>query len=66
MLLGTSLVVQWLGLCAADVEGPGLILPGGTKIPHAGCVSWPKTKMACASRERFLRRGRLLFDVEFL
>ena len=32
---GTSLVVQWLRLCASTAEGVGSIPSGGTKIPHA-------------------------------
>ena len=31
---GTSLVVQWLGLCASTVGGLGLIPGEGTKIPQ--------------------------------
>ena len=31
---GTSLVVLWLGLCAATAGGPGSIIEG-TKIPQA-------------------------------
>ena len=30
---GTSLVVQWLRLCASNAGGMGLILGQGTKIP---------------------------------
>ena len=32
---GTSLVVQWLRLCASDAGGTGSIPGRGTKIPHA-------------------------------
>ena len=32
---GTSLVVQWLRLCASTVGGESLIPGQGTKIPHA-------------------------------
>ena len=32
---GTSLVVQWLRLCASTSGGAELIPGGGTKIPHA-------------------------------
>ena len=32
---GTSLAVQWLGLCAFTAEGPGFIPGQGTKIPQA-------------------------------
>ena len=32
---GTSLVVQWLRLCASNSRGVGLILSLGTEIPHA-------------------------------
>ena len=28
------LVVQWLGLCASTLGGPGFIHDQGTKIPH--------------------------------
>ena len=30
-----SLVVQWLGLCASNAGGTGLIPGQGTKMPHA-------------------------------
>ena len=33
--LGTSLVVQWLRLCASIVGDTGSIPGQGTKIPHA-------------------------------
>ena len=32
--LGTSLVVQWLRICASTAEGTGSIPGQGTKIPH--------------------------------
>ena len=32
--VGTSLVVQWLRLCAPNAGGLGSIPGGGTKIPH--------------------------------
>ena len=33
--IGTSLVVQWLRLCASNAGGTCSIPGGGTKIPHA-------------------------------
>ena len=33
--VGTSLLVQWLGLCASNLGGLGSITSHGTKIPHA-------------------------------
>ena len=33
--MGTSLVIQWLGLHAFTAQGPGSIPGRGTKIPHA-------------------------------
>ena len=33
--LGTSLVVQWLRLCAPTARSTGLIPDGGTKVLHA-------------------------------
>ena len=33
--IGTSLAVQWLGLCASTAGGMGSIPGWGTKIPHA-------------------------------
>ena len=33
-VLGASLVVQWLRLCASKAGGMGSIPGGGTKIPH--------------------------------
>ena len=38
---GTSLVVQWLRLCASNAGAVGLILGWGSKVPHAAC---PKNK----------------------
>ena len=32
---GSSLAIQWLGLCAFTAEGPGLISGQGTRILHA-------------------------------
>ena len=40
-LVGTSLVVQWLRLCAPNAGDTGLNPDGGTKIPHA---TWPINK----------------------
>ena len=37
--VGTSLVVQKLGLRASNARGEGLIPGWGAKLPHA---SWPK------------------------
>ena len=42
MNIGTSLVVQWLGLRASTVVGVGLIPDRGTKIPRA---SWCNQKI---------------------
>ena len=41
IVLGNSLVVQWLGLCTVTAEGPGSITGWGTKIPQA---AGPKKK----------------------
>ena len=35
MWCGTSLAVQWLGLCTFTAEGPGSNPSRGTKIPQA-------------------------------
>ena len=44
---GTSLVVQWLRLCAS-VAGNMDSIPGwGTKIPHATCLGRKKKKALC-------------------
>ena len=40
-LWGTSLVVQWFGLCASVARGKGLTPGQGTKIPQA---KWQKKK----------------------
>ena len=32
---GTSLVIQWLRLCASNAGGMDSVPPWGTKIPHA-------------------------------
>ena len=34
-LIGTSLVAQWLRLCASNASGVGSIPGQGTKTPHA-------------------------------
>ena len=45
LLMGTSLAVQWLRLCASTAGATGLILGRGTKIPHATrCVAKKKEK----------------------
>ena len=42
---GSSLVVQWVRLCASNAEGVGLISDWGTKILHAlWCSQKTKTK----------------------
>ena len=47
--MDTSLVVQWLRLCAGDT---GSIPVLGTKIPHA---SWPKKK----KKKKFLKEENM-------
>ncbi len=42
LMKGTSLAVQWLGLCAFTAEGLGSIPGQGTKTPQAKV--WLKTK----------------------
>ena len=42
-VLGTSLLVQWLRLCAPNAGGPGLIPSQGTKIPQA------ETQILCSA-----------------
>ena len=42
MLRETSLVIQWLRLCASNQGGTGLIPGQGTKIP---CVMWHSQKI---------------------
>ena len=43
---GTSLVVQWLRLCASSAEGPGSSPGRGTKNPHAVLLRQKKKKKA--------------------
>ena len=43
--LGTSLVVQWLSLCASTAGGVSLIPLWGTKIPHAKGATKKKKKV---------------------
>ena len=43
--LGSSLVVQWLGLCPSTAGGTGSIPGQGTKIPHALRCSPPPQKI---------------------
>ena len=42
IILGASLVVQWLRLCASIAGGVGLTLGWRTKIPHAMSCALPK------------------------
>ena len=42
--MGSSLVVQWLGLSAPTARGPGSVLGWGTKIPQALWLSKKKKK----------------------
>ena len=44
IISGTSLVVQWLRLCAPNAGGMGSIPGLGTKIPHAVWCSQKKEK----------------------
>ena len=43
-VLGNSLAVQWLGLCASKAGGLGLSPHWGTKIPASGTAKKKKTK----------------------
>ena len=51
MLLGNSLVVQWLGPCTFTAEGPSSVPSQGTKNPR-GHMVWPK--------KIFFKRKKLL------
>ena len=42
LLMGTSLAVQWLRLCASTAGGMDLIPGSGSKFPRA--TEWPKNK----------------------
>ena len=44
LIVGTSLVVQWLGLCASTARGMGSIPGPGTKIPQAARCSQKKLR----------------------
>ena len=46
-LVGTSLVVQWLRLCAPNAGGMGLVPGWGTKILHATQLGQKKKKAKC-------------------
>ena len=52
---GTSLAVQWLGLCAPTAGGMGSIPGWGTKIPHA---AWCGKKKKKKKKKNHWRRGR--------
>ena len=45
--IGTSLAIQWLELCAPNVEGAGSIPGWETKIPHAIWCDPPKNFFNC-------------------
>ena len=53
--LGTSLVVQWLKLCASNAGGMGLISSQGTKILHAE---------QCSRKEKKKKRTQFNNDSE--
>ena len=57
VILGTSLVVQWLGLQASTAGGPSSIPGRGTKIPHATGGKKKKT----FSNIRALSEKQILF-----
>ena len=55
--LGTSLAVQWSGLCASSVGGEGSIPGWGTRILHAAQKHLPppkKTPLYNAVSENFI------------
>ena len=59
MFFGTSLEVQWLGLCTSTAGGTGSIPGWGTMIPHAvRCVQKNKFLNMCIGGQ-FLRQRKL-------
>ena len=53
MLAGTSLVVQWLRLCASTAGGAGSSLVG--EVPHGARCGQKKKKLAVCRALRILR-----------
>ena len=49
--VGTSLVVQWLRLCADNAGGVGLIPGQGIKIPHAMQHNQKVTKLKISNKK---------------
>ena len=70
--VGTSLVVQWLGLRASTAGGAVMIPGQGTKIPHAASHNQKKknkNKTGCKQRQTLIFHGwpcRPLQSVPFL
>ena len=59
--MGTSLVVQWLRLHAANAGGTGSIPGGGTKIPHAAWCGQKVKKKKKVGRDlenKFMAAGQ--------
>ena len=48
--MGTSLEVQWLGLCASTAGGTGSIPGWEAKIPHA---AWCSQTLSCCTYDTF-------------
>ena len=50
-MIGTSLEVQWLRLCASNARGMGSIPGQETKIPTYGATKKKKKKVAIINRK---------------
>ena len=64
LFLGTSLVVQWLRLCASNARVMGSILDWGTRIPHA---MWRSQKIGKKKKEFLfltISKGMLMLLVQ--
>ena len=59
---GTSLVVQWLRLCASSAEGPGSSPGRGTKNPHAVLLR-QKKKKSQTKKYKFGENSFSIYDI---
>ena len=65
--MGTSVVVQWLGLCTFTAGGPGSTPAQGTKIPHAAIKKIGEKKQLRTEPSEWLNQTlQLSTDIMYL
>ena len=64
--MGSSLVVQWLGLSAPTARDPGSVLGWGTKIPQALWLSKKKKKKNKTEKNNLIYNLEIMFHLGIL